>query len=59
MTNQQMDTPQHLLDENSETSHVPSKKISIIDYDVYHHCYDAVLALAIALDKTIEGIFNI
>ena len=58
MTNQQMDTPQHLLDEtHSGTSHVPSKENSIIDYDVYHHCYDAVLALAIALDKMIEGMF--
>ena len=44
---------QNLLDEQQKHSHAATN-ISA-EFEFYHQCYDATLALAIALNNTIEG----
>ena len=35
----------------------PEESTSYADIDFYHHCHDAVVALAMSLNKTIGGTY--
>ena len=36
----------------------PKESTSYADIDFYHHCHDAIVALAMSLNKTIGGTYT-
>ncbi len=46
----------NLLDEQQKHFHEASNESA--EFEFYHQCHDATLALALALNSTIEGTYN-